>query len=182
MASWFNVKKAAQVAAFFALKEGGQIHVLKLTKLIYLADRAFMERYDVPIIGDKLVSMDHGPVNSLTYNHINGTAESREWDAYMADRAGHMVALSPDHLTEDDLDELSDAEIRVLGEVWQRFGHMDRFQIRDWTHRNCPEWDNPHGSSLPIKYSHVFKFLGKGNSEELEDRIFAERRISTYFE
>jgi Protein of unknown function (DUF4065) len=65
MAFWFNVKKAAQVAAFFALKQGGQIHVLKLTKLVYLSDREFMDRYDIPITGDKLVSMDHGPVNSV---------------------------------------------------------------------------------------------------------------------
>jgi Protein of unknown function (DUF4065) len=92
-----------------------------------------------------------------------------------------MVALSRT-LTVDDLDELSDAEIRVMEEVWARFGHMDRFEIRDWTHLNCPEWDNPHGSSTPIKYSHVFKFLGKQNSEELEDRVFAERRLAAYFE
>jgi uncharacterized phage-associated protein len=182
MASWFNIRKAAQVAAFFALRQGGQIHVLKLTKLVYLSDRAFMERYDVPITGDKLVSMDHGPVNSVTYNYINGTAEDPDWDAFMADRAGHMVALSRNSITEDELDELSDAELRVLGEVWGRFGHMDRFEIRDWTHKNCPEWDNPHGSSTPIKYSHIFKFLGKPNGDELEDRVLAERRVATYFE
>ena len=181
MAFWFNVKKAAQVAAFFALKQGGQIHVLKLTKLVYLSDCEFMDRYDIPITGDKLVSMDHGPVNSVTYNYINGTAESGDWDAFMADGARHMVALSR-NLTVNDLDELSDAEIRVMEEVWARFGHMDRFEIRDWTHLNCPEWDNPHGSSTPIKYSHVFKFLGKQNSEELEDRVFAERRLAAYFE
>lgn len=170
------------MAAFFAMKEGGQIHVLKLTKLIYLSDRAFMQRYDVPITGDKLVSMDHGPVNSLTLNYINGTADSEDWDAFMSDRAQHMVAVSRANLTEDDLDELSDAEVRVLGEVWREFGYMGRYEIRDWTHKHCPEWDDPHGSSLPIKYAHVFKFLGKENGAELEDRVLAERRISSYFE
>ncbi len=182
MISWFNVRKAAQVAAFFALRQGGQIHVLKLTKLIYLSDRAFMRQYDVPITGDKLVSMDHGPVNSLIYNYINGTAESPEWDAFMADRAQHMVAISENGITEEVLDELSDAEVRVLEEVWREFGHMDRFEIRDWTHKNCPEWDDPHGSSTPIKYAHVFKFLGKQNGTELEDQVLAERRIAAYFE
>jgi uncharacterized phage-associated protein len=182
MAAWFNVKKAAQVAAFFALRQGGQIHVLKLVKLIYLTDREFMRRYDVPIIGDKLVSMDHGPVNSLTLNYVNGTAESPDWDAFMSDRAGHMVGVVRGDLNDDLLDELSDAEIRVLGDVWNEFGHMDRFEIRDYTHRHCPEWDDPHGSSTPIRYAHVFKFLGKENSAELEDRVNAERRLSAYFE
>ena len=141
-----------------------------------------MEKYDVPITGDKLVSMDHGPVNSLTYNYINGTAESAHWDAYMADGPQHMVVLSNNAITEDSLDELSDAEIRVLGEVWARFGHMGRFEIRDWTHKNCPEWDDPHGSSTAIRYSHVFKFLGKKNGAELEERVLAERRVATYLE
>ncbi len=31
---WFNVRKAAQIAAFFAGKEGKRIQVLKLAKLI----------------------------------------------------------------------------------------------------------------------------------------------------
>src|SRR6478672_1543419 len=34
----YNVRKAAQVTAFFAKKEGGAIEVLKVAKLLYLAD------------------------------------------------------------------------------------------------------------------------------------------------
>lgn len=182
MPAWFNVRKAAQVAAFFALKQGGQIYVLKLVKLIYLSDRKFMGKYDVPIIGDQLVSMTHGPVNSMTYDYVKGTAESAEWDQFVSDRAGHMVGIANRDLSEENLDELSDAEVRILEETWAEFGHMGRFDLRDYTHVHCPEWDDPHGSSIPIQYAHVFKFLGKDNSAVLEDQVFAERRIATYFE
>ena len=50
----YNVRKAAQVVAFFAIRQGGRINVLKLSKLVYLSDRAFVEKYDVPILYDKL--------------------------------------------------------------------------------------------------------------------------------
>src|SRR6266480_1606796 len=50
MRPWFNVRKAAQMAAFFAKQEGGTINVLKLVKLVYLANRAAMEKYDFPLV------------------------------------------------------------------------------------------------------------------------------------
>ena len=46
--------------------------------------------------------------------------------------------------------ELSDADIEVLEETWQRFGRMDQWELREWTHANCPEWHDPQGSSRPI--------------------------------
>ena len=46
----YDVRKAAQVAAFFAIKAGGKINKLRLVKLIYLADRQFMIRYDEPML------------------------------------------------------------------------------------------------------------------------------------
>jgi uncharacterized phage-associated protein len=65
---WYNARKAAQVAAFFAKAQGGKINVLKLVKLIYLADRLALETFEHPILEDKFVSMDHGPVNSITFS------------------------------------------------------------------------------------------------------------------
>lgn len=177
---WFNARKAAQVAAFFAIQEGGHINVLKLTKLLYLADRHHMEKYDYPILDDELVSMPHGPVNSMTFNFINGCNNDAGWDEFILDRNAHNVGLA-DNPTLNDLDELSDAEIATLTETWKKFGQMDKYQIRDWTHENCPEWEDPHDSSHPIPYERVFKFLGKKNAEELENDIMDNRQLSTAF-
>jgi uncharacterized phage-associated protein len=181
MAPWLNVRKAAQVAAFFALKERGEIYVLKLVKLMYLADRRFMQLYDVPILNDQLVSMEHGPVNSISYNYLNGALESDDWNDFLDDRASHRVSIARQDLDVQSLDELSRAELRVLGDVWNEFGHMGRFEIRDYTHDHCPEWEDPNGSSAPIPYSRVLNFLGKQNSAELEDRILAERQVAASF-
>src|SRR5215469_9113792 len=102
----YNIRKAAQVTAFFASKAGGSVEVLKVAKLLYLADREFMSRYDFPILFDCLVSMPHGPVTSLTLNYINGLEGERDhWDEFVEARAGNNVGLKNENLSIDDLDE-----------------------------------------------------------------------------
>lgn len=178
----YNVRKAAQVAAFFAKKQGGAIGVLKLVKLIYLADREFIGRYDAPILYDKLVSMDHGPVDSITYDFINGTNEHPDWDRLISDRAGYSIGLVNGALSIDDLSELSAAELRVMSDVWNKFGGMDKYAVRDYTHHNCPEWRDPHGSSEPIPYERLFESLGKGkDAKALAAAIEEDRAIATAF-
>ena len=174
----FKVRKSAQVAAFFIMAEGRSIFVLKLAKLIYLADRRFMEKYDTPILNDRFVSMDHGPVNSMTLNYINGCVERRpDWDDFVSDRAGHKVVLSNPDLEIDDLDELSNAEIKVLTEIATQFKGWDRYRVRNYTHRNCPEWEDPGGSSAPIPYERVLKFLGKKNFSAIAEGIESELTV-----
>lgn len=46
----FNVRKAAQVIAFLARERGGSINYITVVKLAYLADRRFLELYDLPIL------------------------------------------------------------------------------------------------------------------------------------
>jgi len=173
----YNVRKTAQVVAFFAIKEGGEINVLKLAKLLYLADRRFLDLYDYPILFDKLVSMRHGPVNSLTLDYINGEAAGADWDAFIAGRANYNVGLKNKTLTFEKLDELNDAEIEVLEETYRKFGGMDQYALVKFTHNpgNCPEWEDPDGSSATIPYARVFKYLGKKESAMLAQAIEEER-------
>lgn len=155
--------------------------MLKLTKLVYIADRMNMERYDLPISGDNFVSMDHGPVNSITYNYINGMEDQRDsWADFIGDRAEYQVGLVRE-VSDEDLDELSRAEIRTLHDVWAQFGAMSQYEIRDWTHNNCPEWEDPHGSSAPIAFERVLGFLNKPNARDIAEDILAQRRVDAVF-
>jgi len=172
----YKERKAAQVAAFFALKSNGSINVLKLAKLLYLAERESMRRFDEPLFYDKLVSMDHGPVASISLNNINGLIESPHWSEFIADRAGHEVGLVPGKGFAD-LDDLSKADLKILEDLWSTFGDYDRYALRDWTHNNCQEWENPCGSSEPIPHDRVFKFLGKNNADSLAEAVRAYRSI-----
>jgi uncharacterized phage-associated protein len=176
---WFPTRRAAQVAAFFALKSGGKINVLKATKLIYLADRLSMKRREHPITGDNLVSMPWGPVNSFTYSYMNGEAPIRkeEWGEFIGPRRNYDIPVA-EKVDEASLDELSRSDLAILEDTWSEFKDIDRFDLAEWTHRFCPEWRDPHGSSLPIDFATVFQKLEKSNPVELAEEIQAERALT----
>jgi uncharacterized phage-associated protein len=171
----FDELKAAQVAAFFLKQSQGRINVLKLVKLMYLSERESYRRFGEPLTGDRLVSMDHGPVLSRTLNYINGATESAPggWESWIEDRAGHELRLRKAISSAEDLDRLSDAELGLLRDVWSQFGPMDKYVLRDWTHDNCPEWKDPDGSSEPIRYETLLAELGYNaeQTREVMDRI-----------
>lgn len=182
---WFSTRKAAQVTAFFAMKAGGKINILRATKLIYLADRASMEKREHPVTGDDFVSMPFGPVNTYTYSLMNGevTDDHRDrWGEYISPRrqGSHFLSLARP-VKVDDLDEVSRADLRVLEETWEAFKDTDQFDLAEWTHRFCPEWRNPNGSSLPIAFATVFKRLNKPEPIELAEQIQAERALIASF-
>ena len=180
---WFQTRKAAQVTAFFAAMAGGQINILKATKLIYLADRLSMSRRDHPITNDSYVSMPFGPVNTLTYSYMNGEAPQRQelWREFIGPRRHHDLPLSREVSIPDDLDELSRADIEVLSETWREFKDIDRFELSEWTHNFCPEWVDPKGSSIPIEFATIFKRLDKEDPVSLAEYLQAERRLIAEF-
>lgn len=162
----FNEKRTAQVAAFLLHRAGGRLPLLKLMKLMYLAERESLRRFGEPISGDKLVSMPHGPVLSCTLDLMNGWGSSEDggWESWMTDKDDHQIALRDPSMIrtpEQDLLELSNGDLEVLESVWAEFGHMGKYELRDYTHgEGCPEWEDPHGSSRPIPLRRLFKALG----------------------
>ena len=181
----FNERKAAQVAAWFLRRSGRHMAHLKLIKLMYLADREALNEFGFPITGDRAVSMDNGPVLSRTLNLINGLVESGEdgWEAWISDRENHEVALRDRAGASEALDEISKAELDVLENMWKQFGHMSKWQIRDYTHDHCPEWQDPQGSSAPISFERIFTALGRSKDEaaQLAEGIAEQQRIGKLF-
>ena len=183
----FRDRKVAQVAAYFLGKtaEPG-MPLLKLMKLLYLADREAIKEYGQPISNDCAVSMPHGPVLSMTLDLINGfTVSSPDgWSSYISDREDNKVALVRPVNTVD-LDELSPAECDVLERIWCRFGEMSQWELRDWTHdpANCPEWQDPQGSSCPIPVARIASAVGhtREQSEDIASRIAEEKQIDRLF-
>jgi uncharacterized phage-associated protein len=184
--SLFNERKAAHAAAFLLFRAGGALPLIKLVKLLYLAERLSLTRYGEPLTGDRIVAMTHGPVLSMTYDHINGALPSAAggWDTWIADRAGHVVALRDESTVrspEQDLLCLSDSDLEVLGETWAQFGHWDKWKLVDFTHSSaCPEWEDPEGSSKAISYELLFTKLGYSQDkvQALVDRVAQQSRIA----
>jgi uncharacterized phage-associated protein len=170
----YNARKAAQVLAYFASKtETKTINVLYVIKLIYLSDRKALQRLGMPILNELRVAMDHGPVNSQTFDNIkqnDHAVDLERWSEFVLPRQGHFVKVREVY-TDDQLDELSEAELGVLDSVWNQFRHMKKWQLRDWTHlpQNVPEYEEPPaGTRTNIELADLCKEVGL-SSENLEE-------------
>jgi len=166
----FSEQRVAQMAAYLLQKRGGRMAYIKLLKLLYLTDREAMMKWGESISGDCFVSMPHGPVLSQTYDLIRGFGSSVEdgWDFWVKDEDNYEVSLRQRVANRECFDELSDAELEILDNVFEKFGRMKRFEITKYTHDNCTEWEDPHGSSFPISPEAVFRAV-----ETDENRIQA---------
>ena len=152
----FSEKRAAQAAARLLRRHGGPMEYSKLIKLLYLADcRVFIET-GLPITGDRMVSMKHGPVLSRIYDLVKGeTAGDGSWGAYVHPRQGYTVSWTG----REDAEELSEGEREVLDEVYAEFGSMGFGQLRHVTHQ-LDEWHDPDQSSKPIDPREILASAG----------------------
>lgn len=161
----FDEKKATQAAAYFLLQSNGTMSHLKLMKLLYLADRLSLDSYEFTITGDKFYSLDYGPVLSKTKDLLDGNTIGNIWQKWITDKSDHKVELVNRSIHRDDLINLSDADIGIIDTIWHEYGHMDQWEIAQFTHDNCKEWKNPNGSSLPIKLQDILLALGRNRHD-----------------
>ena len=159
----FDESKATQAAAFLLKLRGGQMHYFKLIKLLYLVDRAALLRWGIPVTTDRYASMDDGPVVSNIYNLITKDIPKQIWSQLISPPFGdfEIRLLSGDPPTT----RLSDAEERLMREIFEDYGHMNRWDLRDYVMHRLPEWKNPHGSSTPIRISAILKAGGESDDE-----------------
>jgi uncharacterized phage-associated protein len=163
----FKELKVAQIAAYFLHRAGGAMPHLKLMKLMYLADREALGAYNATISGDTAYSMRLGPVLSRTLDFMGGHFDG-DWSEWITPKANWQVGLQRE-IAEDDLDELSDAEMRVLRAVHDRFGAWDKGKLIDYTH-GLKEWRDPGLGRAPITPEDIFEAMGK-DKEEIEARL-----------
>jgi uncharacterized phage-associated protein len=166
----FNQRKAAQAAAYLLSRHSGRLSYLLLIKLLYFADRLSLVEVGQPITGDQMVSMPHGTVLSevLDLIHESKPEEEPAWFEYVSPPEGWDVRLAK---PAPERDELSDYEVEVLTRIDQKYGHLNKWVVRDMSHE-LPEWKNPQGSSAPIDPADILRIVGK--SEEAIQRIAAD--------
>ena len=170
----FRSRKAAQLCAYFAGKNAragttGTIAKLKLIKLLYFAERRFISEYHHPMLFDEYYSLPHGPICSGALNGIDGIIHGKIWDKYIARNGNIVVALKS--LSRDELDEVSDAELSVVDEIWREFGHMTASQLRNYSHEHCSEYKETTKDRIPISYKQILKAVGKEDADVLANDI-----------
>ncbi len=135
--------------------------IFKLVKLLYLADRLALLESEHPISGDNYCSMKNGPVLSKTFDLIKNKSDHGEYWLAHIETSGFQVKLVNDPGVKD----LSKFEINVLDRVYEKYGHIGRWNLVDLTHE-LPEWENPGTSSKPIRIDTILTKLGY-NQEDI---------------
>ena len=159
----FNEEKAVQVAGeIFRLAKSGSVSKLWLTKMLYLVDRESFAQRERPLIGGSYFSMPHGTVISEALDTMS-LGDDGEWTIWVRffqspDSRTVLMVQSP----EDDL--LSTRERRIIGRVFEQFGHMTPAEIRRFTH-TLPEYEDPEGSSIPIALERMLDVVGHTGEE-----------------
>lgn len=150
----YNSEKAEAIAYRFAELEGGKIDKLKLTKLIYLLERKSIKEQESPIIGGYYVSFQNGPAISPVLDDIDKDC----WES-LRERSDYLIHI------QGNIDQcvLSEWENEEIIEIYSKFGKMNQFELVQYTHENCPEWEEVEkGSCRPID---ITKILDRDTSE-----------------
>lgn len=169
----FDEKKAVQSAVLLLNKNGGSMNYMKLIKLLYLADREALGRFQRPISGDAYYSLPHGPILSSVLDRITHEENPKnisEWGRHISTRGYDVVVKN-----EAGQDELSEAEICLISEIFEKYRRHDQWQMEDLCHDTLPEWTDPGKSSSPIPVEDILAVLG--HTKEDIDSIKNELRI-----
>ncbi|MDV3353462.1 DUF4065 domain-containing protein [Leptolyngbyaceae cyanobacterium CCMR0082] len=178
----FQPEKAIAAAALLLKCHGEPIKYLGLLKMLYIADRVALAQMEQPITGDHYVSMDYGPVLSGVYDLIKGQPVDDAlplWSKFISPREDNCVSL----LEDPGNGELCEEEEEILQQVYNTFGHLDPFEVAEWTH-DLPEWSDPEGSAIPIVVEEILKNLGKSDAEimRIQDDVTREAYLDQVIE
>jgi uncharacterized phage-associated protein len=160
----FNEDKTTQAAAFLlGLAPNKRMPYMSLLKLLYLSDRKALLDSGRTITFDQMVSMDFGPVLSKTLNLIIG-----ENKYYTSDGSWSNIISPPLGDFEIELrntpndDKLSEYEEEILSNIYENYGHIDKWTLSKLTH-DLPEWVDPKGTSIPIRYPDILKYENRSD-------------------
>lgn len=147
-----NPQKSLAAITYVVSKLPG-VEKVKLMKLLYLAERAHFIEYGVPITGDRLVAMQHGPLPSTALRIVNGEAVLPEHVVFGA------IHVSDNRVTPRETgvtNALSVAERQSLDAVVAKWGHLGPWRVRDMTHE-LPEFKSCFRAqtSTPIPYEEI---------------------------
>jgi uncharacterized phage-associated protein len=162
----FNIKKAKAAAAYLIERSGGSQEMFFLIKMLYYADRLALTEWGNSITGDSFASLKKGPIVSEIYNFMkdpatrpNQNPNEIEWRESFG-RTGNNISLRK----AVEVDVLSEREIYVLEKSRKTIGGI-RGSVANWLHDNCPEWEDPHGSSIPIDPATILRIAGRSDEE-----------------
>lgn len=136
----FDVRRFVNSAAYL-VEKCPEVTKMKLSKLLYFADKIHLLTYGKPILGDRYIKMEYGPVPSCGYNLMKNDDRSPVEDQALFDHhlrvdGNDIILKAPANLR-----ALSETNKEVLDEVARKFGHLTPAQLSRLSHHD-PAWAN----------------------------------------
>jgi uncharacterized phage-associated protein len=177
----FDQQRAIEAASTLLAWKGRAIEYLWLIKMLYLADREAILRWERPITYDAYTSMDNGPVLLTVYNMITGNVESREWKSFIVSypKRSAFRYLVANNGAPARIKKLSTAELELMREVYDRWGSHSWRELIEITHE-LPEWTDPGGGkSIPIALDYLLRKMNfsAGDIGRIQSEIKEEEAL-----
>lgn len=160
----YSSDKILQEVVYLLTLNNNRMNLLKLMKELYLIDRASIDERDSSVSNDIFVSMPHGPVLSQTLNMLYDLPNNK-WSKYL-DKVEARFFPDIQIKKSMEFDRLSAKDCQYIQEISEKFKNTSARELEDYTH-TLPEWTDPNGSSLKIRFREVMKALGKTDEEIL---------------
>lgn len=175
----FDIDKAIAATAHMIEHKGGSDDMFRLIKKLYYADRTALIQWGKSITGDKLASLEKGPIVSGIYNLMKGkgsTPDQIRWDDVIVRQESYTITTRKTA----NKGVLSEREEEILDDAARTIDAI-RGSIPRWLHKHCPEWKDPGKSSIPIDPSTILR-LAKKSEEEIRciEEANEEIRLMNY--
>jgi uncharacterized phage-associated protein len=130
------MKSALKIAEYILASShpemGDILSNLKLQKLLYYAQGAFLALKDKPLFEEDIFNWDYGPVVPEVYHQYKHNGNN-------------AIAVPVDF----DFGVFSAEEIEVIDEVLQVFGQFSAWKLRDMTHQEKPWASTQRNTMIP---------------------------------
>ena len=157
----FNLDKAISATGLLIERQGGSDDMFMLVKKLYYGDRLALIQWGQSITGDKLASLEKGPIVSGIYDLLKGKGpegDQIKWNDIIQRRQPFTIVLRK----EPNFSLLSKREKDVLDEA-QRTISAIRGSVPNWLHKHCPEWSDPDTVPLRLIQAQFFDWRKKAS-------------------
>ena len=172
----FGTRKIVEaVAVLLQSAPNRRMGVLRLLKLLYIADRESLREVRRPIVGTELAAMRWGPLHGKIYDLTKGSQHREEtWDNFIGKRGRDIVLMG-----EPGCRTLSRYEMDKLKETAKKYRNTSDGELSVITHQ-FPEWvkNDPGNSSKPIPMHDVLEAVGLASEEK--DILKDAKRVATF--
>ncbi len=134
---------------------------MSLLKLMYFTDREALLQWGAPVTNDSYYSLNHGPILSRVKDLIvEEQPNAGFWGQHISIPENFRIEL----IANPGDDRLSKSEESLIDKVYAENGHFDQWQLSKISH-DLPEWEDPHGTSIPIEIEDILAAGGFARKE-----------------